>query len=133
MTGAGLTRERLVALAAAAERPSEHPLARAVVTAAHDLDVAVPHSEDFGSTPGLGVTALVDGIRIRVGSPALLDDLPGAAAAQVEEARALVRELEEAGRTAVVVVADGVPVGVLALADRVRPGRPGGRLRTPAT
>ena len=120
--GAGLTKERLVALAAAAERPSEHPLARAVVGAAHDLDVVVPHSEEFTSTPGLGVTALVDGIRIRVGSPALLNDVPGAAGGHVEEARALVSELEGAGRTAVVVVADGVPVGVLALADRVRPG-----------
>ena len=122
LKGAGLTKERLVALAAAAERPSEHPLARAVVAAAHELDVLVPHSEEFGSTPGLGVTALVEGIRVRVGSPALLDDLPGAAPAQVTEARALVSELEEAGRTAVAVVADGVPVGVLALADRVRPG-----------
>ena len=122
LKGAGLTKERLVALAAAAERPSEHPLARAVVAAAHELDVAVPHSEEFGSTPGLGVTALVEGIRVRVGSPALLDDLPGAAPAQLKEARALVSELEEAGRTAVAVVADGVPVGVLALADRVRPG-----------
>ena len=122
LKGAGLTKERLVALAAAAERPSEHPLARAVVAAAHELDVVVPHSEEFGSTPGLGVTALVEGIRVRVGSPALLDDLPGAAPAQLKEARALVSELEEAGRTAVAVVADGVPVGVLALADRVRPG-----------
>ena len=82
--GAGLTKERLLALAAAAERPSEHPLARAVVAAAHELDVAVPHSEAFASTPGRGVTALVDGIRVRVGSPALLDDLPGAAPAAVD-------------------------------------------------
>jgi cation-transporting P-type ATPase J len=120
--GSGLTKERLVSLAAAAERPSEHPLARAVVAAAHELDVAVPHSEEFTSTPGREVTALVDGTRVRVGSPALLDDVPGAPRGHVAEARALVSELEEAGRTAVVVIADGVPAGVLALADRVRPG-----------
>ncbi|RHW27497.1 heavy metal translocating P-type ATPase [Nocardioides immobilis] len=119
---AGMSTERLLALAAAAERPSEHPLARAVVAAAHEHDVPVPHTEDFSSTPGRGVTALVDGVRVRVGSPALLADLPGASADQLAEARLSVTLLEEAGRTAVVVVADGAPVGVLALADRVRPG-----------
>ena len=120
--GAGLTKERLLALAAAAERPSEHPLARAVVAAAHELDVVVPHSEEFGSTPGLGVTARSRASASGSARPALLDDLPGAAPRRSTEARALVSELEEAGRTAVAVVADGVPVGVLALADRVRPG-----------
>ncbi|GAA3093215.1 heavy metal translocating P-type ATPase [Kribbella aluminosa] len=120
VAAAGLTTEHVLALAAAAERPSEHPLARAVVMAAHEAEVAVPHSADFSSTPGRGVTALVDGATVRVGSPVLLDGVsPGPAQAQ---ARAVVSHLEEAGRTAVVVTVDDVPAGVLGLADRVRPG-----------
>ncbi len=118
----GMSTERLLALAAAAERPSEHPLARAVVAAAHEHGVTVPHTEDFSSTPGRGVTALVDGVQVKVGAPALLADLHGASAEQLAEARLSITLLEEAGRTAVVVVADGAPVGILALADRVRPG-----------
>ena len=71
---------------------------------------SVPHTEDFSSTPGRGVRALVDGVRVQVGAPALLADL-AASAEQVAEARLSVRRLEEAGRTAVVVVADGAPAG----------------------
>lgn len=122
VAGSGLTRSDLLSLAAAAERPSEHPLARAVVAAALEEGIAVPHSEQFTSTPGRGVTAVVDGTLVRVGSPGLLYDLAESATAHVDEARATVARLESAGRTAVVVIADGVPVGVLALADRVRPG-----------
>ena len=117
---AGLGTGRLLALAAAAEQPSEHPLARAVLAAARDHGIAVGHGDEFSSTPGRGVRALVDGVDVRVGSPALLDDVAGSE--QLSEARRLITQLEDAGRTAVVVIADGVPVGVLALADRLRPG-----------
>ncbi|HZX03885.1 heavy metal translocating P-type ATPase [Kribbella sp.] len=116
---AGLTTERLLAFAAAAERPSEHPLARAVVLAAQEAEIAVPHSETFTSTPGRGVTAVVSGAAIRVGSPAVLDEVAEGEAKTA--ARALVSKLEESGRTAVVVTVDGVAAGVLGLADRVRP------------
>jgi cation-transporting P-type ATPase J len=119
---AGLSTERLLSLAAAAERPSEHPLARALVTAAHEREVPMPHSEDFTSTPGRGVSATVEGVRVRVGSPALLDDVDAASREHVAEVRTLVHKLEEGGRTAVVVIVDAVPVGVLALADQLRPG-----------
>jgi heavy metal translocating P-type ATPase len=119
---AGLATDRLLAFAAAAERPSEHPLARAVVAAAHEHGVTVPHSEEFTSTPGREVTAVVEGVHVRVGSPALLDDVDAVSPEPTAEARALVSELEEAGRTAVVVIVNGVPAGVLALADRLRPG-----------
>ena len=119
---AGMSLERVTSFAAAAERPSEHPLARALVAAAHERGLPVPHSEDFTSTPGRGVTATVEGARVRVGSPALLDELDDSAAEHVVQARALVSDLEEAGRTAVVVIVDALPVGVLALADQLRPG-----------
>ncbi|WP_408899712.1 heavy metal translocating P-type ATPase (plasmid) [Nocardioides sp. R1-1] len=118
--GAGLTTDRLLELAAAAERPSEHPLGRAVVAAAHERDVHVPHSENFTSTPGRGVSAVVDGRLVQVGSPVLLDDLDAAHADRIAAAYGMVGQLEEVGRTAVVVLVDRSPAGVLALADRVR-------------
>ncbi|MFC8916974.1 heavy metal translocating P-type ATPase [Streptomyces sp. NPDC057116] len=100
----------VLALAAAAELPSEHPLARAVVAAARERGLAVPRATEFSSTPGQGVRALVDGREVTVGRPA--------------EPWPAVRELEAAGRTAVVVAVDGAPVAVLGVADRLRDGAP---------
>ena len=116
--GADIDSDDLLALAAAAERPSEHPLGRAVVAAARAAGLPVATAQEFRSTPGRGVAALVGGRRIAVGSPALLDDDNNTAGA----ARALVAELEAAGRSAVVILVDGSPVGALGLADRLRPG-----------
>ncbi|MGW1145494.1 heavy metal translocating P-type ATPase [Streptomyces sp. NPDC002454] len=113
LPGSGLGEDTLLVLAASAEHPSEHPLARAVVTAARERGLPLDDAEDFTSAPGQGVTATVDGRTVSVGAPArLLDgDAP----------RAVVAELEEAGRTAVVVMRDQEPVGVLGIADRLRP------------
>ncbi|MFF8940236.1 heavy metal translocating P-type ATPase [Streptomyces paradoxus] len=111
LPGSGLDEDALLTLAAAAERPSEHPLARAVVEAARERGLGLPGAEDFTSAPGVGVTAVVGGRTVAVGAPArLLEDTPGAAA-----------ELEESGRTAVLVVVDGTPAGLLGIADRLRP------------
>ncbi|WP_217547230.1 heavy metal translocating P-type ATPase [Streptomyces sp. GbtcB6] len=121
LTGSGLTEDELLALAAAAEHPSEHPLARAVVDAARGLTLAA--SEDFTSTPGVGVTATVDGRRVTVGAPARL--LAGAEGAHAARALAVASGLEDGGRTAVLVLADGVPAGVLGIADRLRPDAAG--------
>jgi heavy metal translocating P-type ATPase len=119
LAGSGLADDDLLRLAAAVEYPSEHPLARAVVVAARNRNLALAPTHGFGSTPGVGVHATVAGIRVAIGAPArLLDDLAGPAADRVA---AVVSALEEAGRTAVVVVRDGVPVGVLGIADRLRP------------
>jgi heavy metal translocating P-type ATPase len=119
LTGSGLSDEDLLGLAAAVEYPSEHPLARAVVAAAQDRDLALSPARGFSSTPGVGVHATVAGARVAVGAPArLLDDLAGPAADRVA---AVVSALEQAGRTTVLVLRDGVPVGVLGIADRLRP------------
>ena len=119
LPASGFGDDDLLGLAAAAERPSEHPLARAIVTAAHDRRLSIAHADDFTSTPGRGVTATVTGRLIRVGSPGLLLDRPRTSA--LDQAAAVVRELEDSGRTAVVVLVDDVPAGVLGLADRLRP------------
>ncbi|MGW1008184.1 heavy metal translocating P-type ATPase [Streptomyces sp. NPDC002520] len=116
LAGSGLDESGLLALAAAAEHPSEHPLARAVVAAAREKNLPLADGDNFTSTPGQGVTATIDGRSITVGSPSRLLNGADHAAYQV-----VVATLEDAGRTAVVVLRDGTPVGVLGIADRLRP------------
>jgi heavy metal translocating P-type ATPase len=122
LPGSGLDEDGLLALAAAAERRSEHPLAAAIVRAAHERSLNLAHAHDFGSTPGRGVTARIGAVIVRVGSPALLDDMSPAVDRSRLHARAsaVIAASEAAGRTATVVLVDGYPAGVLGLADQVR-------------
>ncbi|MDT4926072.1 MAG: cation-transporting P-type ATPase [Pseudonocardiales bacterium] len=118
---AGITEHDLLTLAAAAERPSEHPLAAAVVAAAHQRGLNLPTATEFNSTPGRGVTARVDGHTIQVGSPGILEALSAVPSDRHADVQGAVAAAETSGRTAVVVLRDGRPIGVLALADRLRP------------
>jgi heavy metal translocating P-type ATPase len=113
--GALLENRELLGLAAAVENRSEHPLARAVVAAARHAGVAIPVADTFTSAPGRGVTARVNGRHIEVGRITDLRDRGE------DTARTVIDELERTGRTAVLVRVDGAPVGVLGLADQVRP------------
>ncbi|MFI7703414.1 heavy metal translocating P-type ATPase [Nonomuraea sp. NPDC049480] len=113
--------DRFLGLAAAAEEGSEHPLGRAVVRAARERGLAWSGAEWFEAVPGAGVRARVGGRLVEIGSPAAYpthDDK--------------VAELERGGHTAVVMRVDGVPVAVLALADRTRPGTAGAVARLKA-
>ncbi|WP_399087901.1 heavy metal translocating P-type ATPase [Streptomyces sp. BBFR2] len=128
LPGSGLDGAALLKLAASAEHPSEHPLARALVTAARERGLPLAAATGFTSAPGQGVTATVQGHTVTVGSPAHLPAAPAhaphhAAVAGPEDAphHAVVAALEDAGHTAVVVLRDGAPVGVLGIADRLRP------------
>ncbi|WP_367540224.1 heavy metal translocating P-type ATPase [Streptomyces globisporus] len=113
--GSGLDENSLLALAAAAEHPSEHPLARAVVQAARERGLALAEAMGFTSAPGAGVTATIDGRTFQVGSPARMT------ATGDPKIASTVQTLEDQGRTAVLVLLDGVPAGVLGIADRLRP------------
>lgn len=109
----GITPHELLALAAAAEAASEHPLGRAVLAHARAAEVDVFPAADFRATPGRGVAALVGGRRVEVVSPRAVGAPVDAAA-----------EVEATGRTAVVVLVDGRVAGVLGLGDRLRPAAP---------
>jgi heavy metal translocating P-type ATPase len=115
LPGSSLDQEGLLTLAAGAELPSEHPLARAVVDAARERHLEVPVAREFASTPGAGVRAVVDGRTVEVGAPARTRGSDTSAVARP------VREIEASGRTAVLVTVDGTPAGVLGMADRLRP------------
>nr|WP_283215122.1 heavy metal translocating P-type ATPase [Pseudofrankia sp. DC12] len=115
LAAAGLDERELLRITAAAEHPSEHPLARAIVDAARVRNLPVPPVSEFRSAPGTGVTATIEDRVVAVGSPARLldgrDDHPAAAVAA---------HLESDGRTAVLVEIDGTPVGLIGIADRLR-------------
>jgi P-type Cu2+ transporter len=106
--------EQVLALAAAAETDSEHPLARAIVEAARRRGLSVPRSSDFSSSPAVGVEATVDGHRVRVGGPRLLDETGQ------QELPAVIPWRDE-GAIVLHVLVDGAVVGALKLADEVRP------------
>ena len=111
--------QELVRLAAAAEKFSEHPLGRAIVTEAIARGVEVPEPRDSRIVPGVGVEALVDGRRIYVGRSDG-SGLPGVSPDPT--ARPIVEALEAEGKTVLSVAADGRLMGWVALRDTVRPG-----------
>jgi Cu2+-exporting ATPase len=112
------TDDEVLALAAAAESDSEHPLARAIVDTARRRELTIPPARDFVSAPAVGVTATVDGKTVRVGGPRLLEEagqseLPEAQRWRGEGAIILHVLIEEDGARPAV-------VGALALADEIR-------------
>ncbi len=114
---AGRNGDEVVALAAAVESRSEHPLARAIVTGADASGAAVPAVEAFESLTGAGARGRVDGSDVLVASPAHIER-EGLALDGLADT---VPRLQSAGQTAVVVVVDGEVWGVLGIADTVRP------------
>src|SRR5690606_34146633 len=108
------TEQDVLRLAAAAESASEHPLARALVAAAHRRGLELPAATDFSSVPGLGVRATVEGRQVRVGGPRLLAEARHQELAGTEPWRAR-------GSTVLHVLVDDTVVGAVALADEIRP------------
>jgi Cu+-exporting ATPase len=102
----GFNDDELLTLAAAAESVSEHPLARAIVTAAKTAGLVIPATTDFAAEPGAGVRAHVNGKTVTVGrAPASANALHTTA-------------------TLIVVTVDGREAGTLALADTIKPSTP---------
>jgi heavy metal translocating P-type ATPase len=109
--------QELLALAAAVEAGSEHPLARAVVEEAFNRGVALSEVQGFVAVPGRGVTARLGGTSLMVGSPAFLDS----EGVHVEAQRQHIHTLEAQGHTVIGVVREGTLLGLLALGDALRP------------
>ena len=118
ITVEGVTREEALRLVGALEHGSEHPIARAIASAAQDELGALPEIEAFTNREGLGVEGVVDGHALVAGRPALLADwalrLPPELAAAKDAA-------EQAGRTAVAAGWDGGLQALFVVGDTVKP------------
>ncbi|MBU5421129.1 heavy metal translocating P-type ATPase [Cellulomonas hominis] len=118
LPASGFHGNELLALVAAAERDSEHPLAAAIVAGARDGGLDVPLAASFQSVTGQGVRAQVEGVEVLVGNQRLLTE------AGVETQR-LTDDLDRLaghGKTPMLVAVGGRPAGVIAVADPVKEG-----------
>lgn len=111
----GLSEQQLLAIAAAVETGSHHPLAQAIVNRAAQNGAALPLAENRRALAGIGVEGKVDGKTILISAPGKLTE-----SQLSSEWRSQVETLETAGKTAVVVLEDGQPIGLLALRDTLR-------------
>ncbi len=107
----GYGADRVLSMAAAAESGSEHPIARAVVAAAHERHLEIPDASAATVQPGAGASATVAGVSVVVGRP---EDLPEALAVEADR-------LAASGRTVFAVWLDGTPAGLMTVRDRVKP------------
>lgn len=107
----GLSESDLLALAASAERYSEHPLAEAVRVKARNENLKISEPQDFESITGQGIRAKVNGSLIEIGNRRLIP---------VPETLPIVQELEDAGKTLLFIACDNQLAGVLAASDTLR-------------
>lgn len=114
---AGTNAQELLAIAAAAETSSEHPLAQAVLTAAFERGVTPPEVDSFEALPGKGVIARIGSSEVLVGSPRFLSQR-GVAIGALDSR---IEELEAMGRTVIGVARGGSALGIIALGDTIRP------------
>ena len=115
---AGIEADLVLALAAAVEQGSEHPLGEAIVTAAKSRGLALPPVREFRALPGQGVEALIERGRVLLGNRRLMDERG------VELGDALAepaRRLAQGGQSVVYVAVAGEPHGLIAVADVLRP------------
>lgn len=110
--------DRMLALAAAVEADSEHPVARAIVRAARERGLTVPAAHDFEALTGRGARAVVDGVEYRVGGPALLAELD---VAEPEGLRTATEAWSSRGAAVLHVLQDRTVLGALSLEDGIRP------------
>jgi len=114
----GWTEREVLARAAAIERFSEHPLARAVMAKAQNEGIEVPEAGDFQALPGAGARAVVGEVSLYVGSPALFQQLGARVPAELSDK---IDELRDSGHTVVFVGTDEEVKGLLAIRDEIRP------------
>jgi Cu+-exporting ATPase len=111
----GQDETEVLRLAASLERASEHPLAHAIVTAAAERGISLSPVSEFQSITGQGVTGTVAGHRVAIGNAHLQQTVSG------DRLFARAEELRHEGQTVVFVYVDGRPVGLLGVADLIKP------------
>lgn len=116
IVAANADENELLAVAAAAESASEHPLARAIVQAAFERGITPPGVESFEAAPGLGVIARIGGAEILVGRPRFLAER----GVEFSALAPRIAVLEKDAHTVIAVARDGHCLGLIAFGDRLR-------------
>lgn len=106
----------LLKLVGAAEKPSEHPMADAIVRGIAERGLVVPAAEEFEAIPGYGIRAKVEGRELLVGTRRLLKER----GIGFEAAERDMERLEQEGKTSMLVAVDGVYAGIVAVADTIK-------------
>jgi Cu+-exporting ATPase len=117
---AGWSEDEVLRLAATLERASEHPLAEAIVRGAQEKQLALEDARAFESRTGRGVVGEVDGRRVAIGNPKLLEELDVSAGAFAEIADAMRAEAQ----TVMFLVVDGTLAGLVGVADPIKSSTP---------
>jgi Cu+-exporting ATPase len=117
---ASMSGDEVLRLAASLEQSSEHPLAAAILAAARERNIAIPSTETFQAVPGKGITARVGNISVALGNLPMMEDVGVA----TDPARAAADGLRDQGQTVVFLAADGRLVGLLGVADPIKPTTP---------
>jgi len=113
----GTSEEAALALAAALERGSEHPLAAAILDAAKERRIEIGAASDFKSTTGGGVRGVVDGKQVALGNARFI----GTAGIAIGELERSADEQRTAGQTVVYLAVDGVAVASIGVSDPIKP------------
>lgn len=111
------SKDQLLSTAATAEGRSEHPVARAVVSRAAEEDISFPSPDRFTALPGYGVEAAVNGTHILAGNRRLMTERK----VDTTTADRIAEKLSEEGKTVMYVAANGTCLGIIAVADTIRP------------
>lgn len=117
-----LSADKLLALAAAVESKSEHPLAQATLAAANGRDLTIPAIRHFDSITGKGIQAEVDGSLIQIGNMRLFT---GDGLVSWDTAEAAINTYQAEGKTSVVIADSNQVLGIIAYADVIRPDATG--------
>ena len=117
VTASSFSREEVLRLAASAEHNSEHPLGQAVVKAALEKKLELSPPSNFNAIPGHGVEALVEGKKLLLGNLRLMKER-GLSLNEMEEEAS---KLFEAGKTVMFLGLDSQVVGIIAVADTLKP------------
>ena len=109
-------KQEIVRLAASAEKGSEHPLGEAIVRMARNENIETTQVDEFQALPGRGIEVVIDGKEVVLGNKKLMDDKGISITLHDESDR-----LAEEGKTPMFLAIDGVLVGIIAVADTIKP------------
>lgn len=111
--------EEIISCAAALERHSEHPLAKAIIKKAQEMGIKIPEPNEYRIIPGMGIEAAVNGKKIILGNREMLRNSHIVIAGEIEK---YIRDKEEEGKTALLLSHDDIVCGVICVADIIREG-----------